>query len=314
MGYVRSKYTRAYYLKEDSEGNKTVFGAQGVEDFKKGGIREHDLDILRRMDFRGRNVLDLGFGRGEAIKYALDNGARMVVGVDFSEDANVIAREFLERYNLQADLYCMDVVDFFKWYASQKDAETFDMVLMLDFVEHVPRSELTDVLTLMRNWVSDRAVLAINTPVFQVDNDVIADGLDPRTMHTSEELEETAGMHCNLYTKISLRNYLRDSGFIAISGHFFVPNLSISRVLEGTPWAWLIAFRRGYPILRSAMWHKERFEYAMSWGETISSQNNISEKLRWAIKRPSRLPGIAFRMSKRMTLTVLRHLVGDNHR
>jgi SAM-dependent methyltransferase len=313
MGYMKHKYTRAYFLKEDSAGNKTIFGAEGVEEFKRGGIREQDWDILRRIDFRGKNVLDLGFGRGEAIKYALNNGARRVVGVDFSEDATAIAQEFLTRYDLQADLYCTDALGFFNGYALQKNAEAFDVVLMLDFVEHVPRSELTKVFTLMRDWLSKRSVLAINTPVFKVDNDVIADGLDVRARDTSDDFEETAGMHCNRYTKVSLRHYLRSCGFAAVSGHFFVPNLSISLVLEGSPWAWWIAFKRGYPISRSVIWQEERFEYAMSWDEIRRRQNSKREKLPGAIKKPSILLSLAYRPGKRMILVVLRRLL-DNYR
>lgn len=314
MGYMKHKYTRTYFFKEDPAGNKTVFGAEGADDFKRGGIRKQDLDILRRIDFRGKHVLDLGFGRGEAIKYALDNGARRVVGVDFSEDANVIARNFLVRYGLQADLYCMDALGFFKSYASRRDAGTFDIVLMLDFVEHVPRSELTNVLTLMRNWLSDRAVLAVNTPVFKVDNDVIADGLDPTARDTSDDYEETAGMHCNRYTKASLRNYMRTYGFTAISGHLFVPNLSIAHILDGTPWAWWIAFKRSYHISRSVMWRKGRVEYAMSWDEIKRKQNSKREKLRRTIKSPAALFRLAVGISKRMILVVPRQLLGSCRR
>ena len=309
MGYMRHKYTRTYYLKEDCAGNKTVFGAEGVDDFKKGGIREQDLDILRRIDFRGKNVLDLGFGRGEAIKYAFDNGARSVVGVDFSEDANAIAHEFLARFGVKADLHCMDALEFFKQYASRKDADMFDIVVMLDFVEHVPRSELTGVLTLMRNSLSDRAVLAINTPVFRFDNDVIACGWDPRTRDTGDEFTETAGIHCNRYSKASLHDYMRAFGFTGVSGHFFVPNLSIARILEGTPWAWWIAFKRAYPLFRSAMRQREHFEYAMSWDEIRRMRNSVREELRWTVEnRPEMLLSLAFRISMRLVLAVPRRI------
>lgn len=314
-GHMKQKYTKTYFLNEDTSGNKTDFGVNGIEEFKMGSIREQDLDILQRIDFCGKNVMDLGFGRGEAIKYALDNGATSVVGVDFSEDANMISREFLAHYDLQADLYCMDAHAFFKWYAIQKDSQKFDVVLMLDFVEHVPRSELTSVLMLMRNWLSNRAVLAINTPVFKVDNDVIAFGLDPSARDTGDDFEETAGMHCNRYTKASLQNYMRICGFTGISGHFFVPNLSVARVLEKTPWAWWIAFKRGYPLSRSSMWQRERFEYAMSWDEIRRNQNSIREELRWTLKnRPETLLSLAFEICKRKILIIPRQLLDFHHR
>lgn len=36
MGYMKHKYTRTYFLNEDSAGNRTAFGVAGVEDFKRG--------------------------------------------------------------------------------------------------------------------------------------------------------------------------------------------------------------------------------------------------------------------------------------
>jgi FkbM family methyltransferase len=149
--------------------------------------------------------------------------------------------------------------------------------------------------------------------VFKVDNDVIADGLHPRARDKSDDYEETAGMHCNRYTKASLRSYMHTCGFTALSGHFFVPNLSIAWILEGTPWAWWIAIKRGCPILRSAMWQRERFEYAMSWDEIRRKQNSKREKLWLAIRRPSTLSSLASRIGKRMIL-VVSHLLGYHRR
>lgn len=297
MGYLKHKYTKGYFLKEDSAGNPTVCGAEGVQDFKKGGIRAIDRDTLRRLHFRGKNVLDLGFGRGEAIKFAIDNGASKVIGVDFSDDANEIARQFLDSYGIHAELYCDDALIFLQSYVTRGRAEPFDIVMMLDFVEHVPRSELGEILRLIRSVLSARAVVAINTPRFQVDNDVISHGLDPRTIHSSDEFEGTAGMHCNRYTKKSLQTYMRNYGFIAISGHFFVPNLSVGQPIEGSRYAWLKAWRRRYPILLSALLRSERFERAFLWEEIVSRQNRPTNKMR-----------IIFRFSKAQAMAVLHRI------
>jgi SAM-dependent methyltransferase len=297
MGYMRHKYTKSYYLKEDSDGNPTIYGAEGVPEFKEGKVRELDLNILSRIDFHGKCVLDLGFGRGEAIKYAIENGARRVVGVDFSEDANVIVQKFLLSYDLQAELYCMDALSFFEQYALLVDSEAFDIIIMLDFVEHVPRYELSEVLNQMRNWLTFRAVLAINTPVFKVNNDVVTNGLDPKARDTSDDYEGTSGMHCNRYTKKSLRNYMRDCGFLAISGHFFVPNFSIPRYLQGSRYGWRKAFQMGYPILLSAINKAEIFEYAISW-EEIRKREKIERNL---IKR-------VYRFAKSILRAILKRM------
>jgi hypothetical protein len=271
---MKYKYTKSYFLKEDSAGNPTIYGANGVEEFKKGEVRDADRDILRRLNFRGKTVLDLGFGRGEVIKYAVDMGAAKVVGIDFSKDAYAIAREFLDNYGIQADLYCDDALSFLQTYTARDDAKPFDIVLMLDFVEHVPRDELTEILKLMRKILISQSVVVINTPIYPLDNDVIKDGPDPRAKDTSDDFEETAGMHCNRYTQKSLRNYMRVCGLLAISGHIFVPALSILGPLEGSRWALWKAYKKGYPILVSALWQPEYFEFAFSWEDIRKRQNH----------------------------------------
>src|SRR5580700_1411840 len=126
MGYAQEKYTKTYFLRRDEQGNPTPFGVMGVEAFEKGEIRGVDQMILSPLDFKGNAVLELGFGRGEAIKYALQSGASRVVGVDFSEDAAAIARQFLERHGLVADIVCADALEYIK---RQPKAGCFDLVL-----------------------------------------------------------------------------------------------------------------------------------------------------------------------------------------
>lgn len=71
-------------------------------------------------------------------------------------------------------------------------------------------------------------------------------------------------MHCNRYTKASLRNHMRACGLVAISGHFFVPAASFALALPVTRWtrvARWIASLYAYPIVPSALRREERFEY-----------------------------------------------------
>ncbi len=281
MGHVRHKYTRTYILKEDSFGNQTPFGIEGVEDFRKGGIREADSEILKRLNFKGMDVLEFGFGRGEAIKYATDNGARRIVGVDFSEDANEVAKTFLNSYGIKADLFCQDSLEFLMSYAERKDSEPFNIVLMLDFVEHVPRTELKELLILLRRVLAEKAVIAINTPVFGQDNDVILEGIKPGARDLGDDIEETEGMHCNRYTKESLESFMKDCGYLNISGHFFLP--TSPNFLEGNGrQRWAEAFRRGSPIQEG--WEPSKFEYAYTsfelYKQTLEQYRQLQERYR----------------------------------
>ena len=272
MGHMKEKYTKAYYLKKDEYGNDTSYGVEGLKEFENGDIRSTDKDILKRIDFTGKNVLDIGFGRGEALKFASDNGAANLVGVDFSEFAYEIANSFLDSHKIVAKLYCDEATSFLKSYLLNPNRLSFDIVIMLDCVKHIPRNELNIIMQMLSKCLSRKSIIAVNTPIFKVDNDVISEGLNPKARDTSDEFIEVSGMHCNRYTKNSFKDYMRSFELKSISGHFFVPNFQIIKVLEGKKQAWIKAYQDGYPIFLEAVNYPERFEYAMTSEEVEKKQ------------------------------------------
>jgi FkbM family methyltransferase len=264
MGHVKEKYTRAYFMKEDDAGNPKCTGAEGAELFKegKGQIRLFDEKILKRVAFENRNVLEFGYGRGEVIKYVKLKGARKVVGVDFSKDAYEIATEFLRENGVDADIYHADALDFAHADIQGYSNERFDILIMLDFVEHVPRSELTVLLSDICKYLSEKALIVINTPIYDVDNDVIVEGLKAEAMDTSDLHEETRGMHCNRYSMDSLQSYMAELGFQALSGHFFVKGSELTNVGGAGKPLLNQTTDLGYPILLAENGEKEEFEHA----------------------------------------------------
>ena len=245
MGYARDKYTRTYFLRRDAQGQPTPFGVIGLEEFEQGGIRNQDKALLAVVDFQGKTVLELGFGRGEALKYSLEQGASRVVGIDFSEDAVAIAQAFLHQHGLRAEILCADALEFVQREPSEGP---FDLVLMLDVLEHIPRSECAQLLGKLHRSLRPEALLVINTPVFGVDNDVLSEGLNPRARDESDDFPETAGMHCNRDTQASLRRFLRGCGYRAIGGHYFVNARTAWPLGLTTRRAWRRAYQGGYPL------------------------------------------------------------------
>jgi 2-polyprenyl-3-methyl-5-hydroxy-6-metoxy-1,4-benzoquinol methylase len=249
MGHLREKYTAEYYLHHDREGKAVGYGADGLEDFHRGEVRAVDRDILERIDFNGKRVLDIGCGRGEAVKYAAEHGAAEVRGVDFSEAAIAIARDFLRRSNVAAEVHCADALEFLRNWRATAGSAPLDVVMMLDCVEHIPRSELTSLLRTLGPLMARRGLLLVNTPAFGADNDVLVEGLKEDARDESDDFEATRGMHCNRYTCRSLKTYLGRLGFSAISHHLFVAHWRPPRFLEATRWARRKAAAMGYPIL-----------------------------------------------------------------
>ncbi len=270
MGYLAEKYDSAYFLRRDHEGNQLNYGVEGVEAFLKGDLREHDKEILRHVRFLGANVLEFGFGRGETIKHIWDAGAKSYIGVDFSAAACAIATEFLAKFTISGPkIFCADALEFVRDYTEEHRslmASPIDVVVMLDFVEHVPRTELREILQTLKAILSPQAVIVVNTPDFTVDNDVIADGLDERVRDSSDALEETRGMHCNRYSLESLRQFFRDTGYQPVSrGHYFVLTATLD---DKSRWQGDGSYRRLWDNARArgarlqGEWPHESFEVA----------------------------------------------------
>ncbi|HOE15512.1 MAG TPA: FkbM family methyltransferase, partial [Candidatus Paceibacterota bacterium] len=225
-------------------------------------LREHDLLILKKINFKDKNVLALGCGRGEELAYAIENGANIKnsVGVDFSSAAIKIAKNLFNDKKLDLpQFYTQDALDFVTDYSSKiknSESKKFDIVIMFDFVEHVPREELVKILLELRNLLKEKAILVINTPAYKYDNDVIKNGYDERNQidssDTSDIVPETNGMHCNKYSLISLQEFMDNQGFINVTeAHYFISEDKDLENFENVSYynRWNICKKNKFPIL-----------------------------------------------------------------
>lgn len=81
--------------------------------------------------FEGRSVLEIGSGKGNRALQIAMRGASRVVGVDPSETDTPIARQRSEQYQLS------DRVEFITGYLKDVPAETFDVIISENTLEHV---------------------------------------------------------------------------------------------------------------------------------------------------------------------------------
>jgi SAM-dependent methyltransferase len=130
------QYDRDYFL----------HGCMGADAWRESQGKRIDAlypGMLGLADVRaGEAVLDIGTGRGELLRAAVEAGASEAVGVDYSAAAIDLTRETIAAAGIEdrasglvADARSMPVAD-----------AHFDLVTMLDVVEHLTPGELHETL------------------------------------------------------------------------------------------------------------------------------------------------------------------------
>ena len=220
MGFLREKYSRTYFTGIDESGARTHYGALGADEWRGGGIFGEIRDPIDQIDLAGKAVLELGFGRGESARYLLrDVGAASYTGVDFSEAACDLACDSLA--SLPRDrwaLHCGDALEFLR---DHDFHEAFDAVLLLDTIEHIPTSEMAEILPRLYSGLRPGGYLIVDTPFYPVDEDFIAQGYRYIAPSASDLIPETRGMHCNKFTRNRLMREMRAAGFEAPGDKLF---------------------------------------------------------------------------------------------
>lgn len=253
MGRLKEKYTYEYFTGRDKDGNLLGYGAEQCKDEAGNYIlRMQDAKIVEQLIFEEKNVLEFGVGRGECAKYILDHNPKQYVGVDFSEAALNLAKEMTAKAKNKPMLILDDAYEALI-NNNEIKSRKFDIVVMLDFIEHIERDELRKIFGELKNIISPTAVIAINTPAYRYDNDVVKDGLDERnnidSIDHSDEIDATKGMHCNKYTVVSLQSFMEECGFANISEyHFWVRKNDMEVGCKSYRSEWENRSKKSFPI------------------------------------------------------------------
>jgi ubiquinone/menaquinone biosynthesis C-methylase UbiE len=163
----------------------------------------------------GDRVLDVGTGRGELLRAAIEAGAAEAVGVDYSPAAIELANETIAASGLQdrvrgvvADAREMPVPD-----------RHFDLVTMLDVVEHLSHGELREALIETRAKLRPGGRIFIHTmpsPLIYQVTYRLQRVLVPwrlRTWPADPRNDFEHAMHVNEQRIGTLRGALRQAGF-----------------------------------------------------------------------------------------------------
>lgn len=226
MGFLKEKYSKTYFTGLLDDGAKAHYGALGADDWRAGGIYREIREPIDQIDLAGKVVLELGFGRGESARYLLcEIHAARYVGVDFSEAACELAEETLASVAPQRwTIHCDDALAFL---TAQGFDEQFDAVLMLDTIEHIPTSEVLQILPMIYNALKPCGHLIVDTPFYPVDEDFIAQGFKYVAPSASDLIPETKGMHCNKFTRERLLREMCAAGFQVTGDKLFRKPLQV---------------------------------------------------------------------------------------
>lgn len=257
MGTMQHKYTMEYFTGRLQDGSPANYGAAGYCNYLESSIRKQDLLILERLNFSEKWVLEFGFGRGESIKYIMEHGAAHYEGVDFSPAAHQLAKAYLQKCELPVpNLHLEDALPFVQSLEGtiNQTGKKYDIVIMFDFIEHVERHEMREIMACVKNILHEKGVLVINTPAFRFDNDVASDGVNFANMDNADLIKETSGMHCNKYSLGSLHTFLDEFAFYALSDAHFFAHKPVHKyfILDSFRASWEAAQKRGVPLLEFA--------------------------------------------------------------
>jgi SAM-dependent methyltransferase len=216
----------------------------GSEDWRESGgaeVAPYYHGMLNKIGVPpGSRLLDVGTGRGELLRVALERGAGEAVGVDYSDAAVSLARRTLELGG------CGDRASVMQADARQlpfPDAQ-FDLVTMLDIVEHLSPAELHDALRDARrvlrpggriyvHTAPNRLIYSVAYPLLRLRPDrLLRWPAEPRG-------EKERELHVNEQTVGSLRRALRAAGFDNAQAELgnwvyvdFIPDAGAQRTLR----------------------------------------------------------------------------------
>lgn len=145
-----NKYDDGRFFRKYGEMGRSKIGLEGAGEW-------HELQKILP-DFKGKNVLDLGCGYGWHCRYAAQNGANQVLGVDISRKMIAVAVQKNSGPNIRYQCQAMEDLDF--------APEAFDIVVS-SLAFHYIR-DFRKLIQDINRWLTPEGhfVFSVEHPVF----------------------------------------------------------------------------------------------------------------------------------------------------
>ena len=148
-------YTKKYYLSDCS----------GYKEYKKTWGKKLEPRLQRIVNEiplkKGMRVLDIGCGRGELVFWSAIKGADVVIGIDYSKNAIILANEAIKYYPKKIRSKVK-----FKIRDAKKlkfHDKSFDAILMVEVLEHLYKEEQMEIFKQLLRILKDDGFIFIHT-------------------------------------------------------------------------------------------------------------------------------------------------------
>lgn len=198
-----------------------------VRGSKQGTELHHKFFELVKEVAAGRpRILDLGCGRGQLLSLLAREPGMDVSGLDFSEAAVAASQELVEPERV----HCGS--------AAERDnfpQDSFDLICIMDVVEHLPPADLLATMENIRYWLKPGGHLVVHTFPTLGPHRIFQAIL--RLSGQRDYLNLLNKIHCNVQTRASLRQVLEQAGLeperLWLQNDFTLTSSSYQRLRNG---------------------------------------------------------------------------------
>ncbi len=142
---LKDLYQRAFQGGKEYAGGENSFFT-----FSTADITEY---ILENVDFKGKDILEVGCGTGDTAFALAQNGAGSVVAIDYSEEAIKTCKKKYRQSNLEFEARDYRTI-----------TDTYDIVLLQEVIEHM--NDPAKVISGLMKNVKDNGTLILTCPNF----------------------------------------------------------------------------------------------------------------------------------------------------
>ncbi len=202
MGHLNGKYTKEYYLGGIDPLTHVHYGLSGYKEFNNHTIEkrfEKAFHFIKSFvgELKGKDILEVGFGRGELIPLFLQEKCQTYHGIDFSRAAINISQK--QNDDPRVKLEILDAKDL-------NEENAYDVIVMNHVIEHIPAYELDKVWEMAKRALRPNGYIIIGTHVYVERNE----------LDKTENLLPTMGIYCNKQTVRTISDACKKHGLICL--------------------------------------------------------------------------------------------------